>query len=342
VARTFNIRIQFAAAGVLAAVVMLFAAGHAQAASYPSGGSTFTGNAEGWSVNGACVPINIPLVCEGSAEYNGTVGNPAGSLRGTQSVLLSALGLLNTSFTAESPVFVAKETGVGTLKLERSLDNSALLSLSPTLAYTATLVDKTGGSEQKALEESTGVTGFGAKEAAVSLVDGHHYAIKIAATTSSNVAGVGLTGKIFTGFDNIAVVDPAGPNSNNGNDGNNGNNGSNGQNGVTSAELRQIMQSSLVGPAVLRGNKILAKAKCPAKVGRACKITLVGHLTRRKVATARRVGTVAKGKKRPLPLRVKKNAKAKVKKSRTLLFKETVQAGKAHATVWKRLRLVKR
>lgn len=327
--------LQVAAAGALAVALLAIGPGQALGAVYPNGGSTFTGSAEGWKASGACIlPANLPLVCNGEGKYDGTTGNPAGSLESSTEILVNAGGLFKTTFAAESPPFRVGDGGAGALRLSRALDSGALLSLAPTTAYTVSLVDQTAGTEAANVIEETvsGTTPFAGKESSVTLAAGHNYVIKIAATTETNTAGVGLTGTIAARFDNVRLVGP----------GVNPGGGGNGS-ALTSSELRTIIQSSLVGPAVLmHGKRILAKAKCPPRIGRACAITLTGMLSRRKPATARRVGRVAKGKKRPLLLRVKPKAKARVKKANRLLFKETVRVGRVHATVYKRLRLIKR
>jgi hypothetical protein len=325
--------LQVASAGVLAAAFLAIGPGQALGAVYPKGGSTFTGGAEGWTVSGACtLPANLPLVCTGEGKYDGTTGNPPGSLEASAEILVNAGGAFKTTFAAESPPFKVGEGGAGAVRLSRSLDSGAVAALNPQTTYLVSLLDKTTGIESSVLEETiSGASAFSGKEDSVTLNAGDTYVIKITATTETTTAGAGLTGTIATRFDNVRLVGP-GVNPGGGNGG-----------ALTNSELRTILQSSLVGPAVLmHGKRVLVKAKCPARLGRACSITLTGMLSKRKPATARRVGRVAKGKKRPLRLRVKPRAKAKVMKARRLLFKETVRVGSAHATVYKRLRLIKR
>ena len=119
-----------------------------------------------------------------------------------------------------------------------------------------------------------------------------------------------------------------------------GANGSGG--GVSSARLESLLQSSLVGPATLKGNKLSVKAECPTKIGATCTISLQGMLNRHKAATAGRKAKVKKGKTRKFPLTVKPAARATVKTKSKLLFKETVKVGKAKATVYKTLKLVRK
>jgi hypothetical protein len=259
---------------------------------------------------------------------------PAGLARGERGNPAQHRRLFKTTFAAESPAFKVADGGAGAVRLSRSLTSGALLSLSPDTAYKVSLLDKTTGIETTALEETvSGESPFAGKEGPVTLNAGDTYVIKIAATTETTTAGIGLTGTIVTRFDNVRVVGSA---SSTGGPGGPGNT-------LTNSELRTIVQSSMIGPAVLiRGKRVLAKAKCPALVGRACSITLTGMLSKRRPATAHRVGRVAKGRKRAMLLRVRPRAKARVMKARRLLFKETVRVGSARATVYKRLRLIKR
>jgi hypothetical protein len=115
--------------------------------------------------------------------------------------------------------------------------------------------------------------------------------------------------------------------------------------GLTNAQLLSLISAhnaSLIGPATLKGNKLTVRTRCPAKVGRTCRIAVQGLLSRHKAATSKRKVTVRKDKTKRAVLRVKPKALTKLAKKRKLLFKETVRAGKAHATVYKRLKLIRR
>ena len=118
---------------------------------------------------------------------------------------------------------------------------------------------------------------------------------------------------------------------------------STGSGGVSSARLESLIRSSsLVGPAVLKGNRLTVKAGCPKKVGTTCTLTLQGQLTKKKAATTARRARVKEGKRKQFALKVKPASLAKVKTKKKLLFKETVRAGKARATVWKSIKLVRK
>jgi hypothetical protein len=345
------------------AALLVLAVGSASAATY--GGSTFTGSAEGWKqANSECKLLNLlelPLVCTASGGYDGTTGAPPGSYAVDTNIPLNLIGVFKSDVTAESPTFTAAGSGSGTLSLSRSFVPGGLLPLTPQFTYTAYLVDKTTNTKQKAITETVNEeVPFATKVGGVSLVAGHSYAIEIEAGATSTVASIGLLGGEAAGrFDNVVVTGPGGeetppgnPNPPNGKPGDNGGNGEGGEGanganggagGVSSARLESLIRSSsLVGPAVLKGNRLTVKAGCPKKVGVTCTLTLQGQLTKKKAATTARRARVKQGKRKQFALKVKPAALAKVKVQKKLLFKETVRAGKARATVWKSIKLVRK
>ena len=336
------------------AVLIIIASGQATAATYPGGGSTFTGGSEGWTGKSSCTllgALEVPLVCTASGAYDGTAGNPAGSFAAKTSIPINVVSLFKSEVTAESPDFVANEGGAGAVRLERQFVPGTLVSLNPKLEYTATLVDKSSGQRQKAVTETLEAgSAFVGKEGAVSLVAGHTYAIQIAATTSSTVASVGLLGgESIARFDNVVVTGPGstpGPNpcaGCEGGKGGEGGEGGNGAGGLSSSQLSTLMQSQgLTGPAVLSGSRISVKANCPAKVGTTCKVTVQGLIKKGKPATNSRSSKIKQGKTKKLALKVKPPLKAQVKAKKRLLFKMTVKAGSAKATVYKSLKLIKK
>jgi hypothetical protein len=352
---------------VSGAALLIPVFGHASAATYPGGGSTFTGSTEGWKVASSpeksCKALGLlEILCTNAAEYDGTMGVPAGSYEVKTNVTLNLLGLFKSDLTAESPTFTAVGSGAGSLALARAFSPGLLLNLGPQFTYTANLVDKTTNTKQKAITETVeGEVPFAVKSGAVSLTAGHSYAVQIETSTSSTVAAVGLLGEAVGHFDNVSVTGPDAPSTPGGNDGANGGNGGNGgaggggeeggsgrkggngSGGVSSARLESLIRSSsLIGPAVLKGNRVSVKAKCPTKVAATCTISLQGMLTRKKAATAGRKAKVKVGKTKNFALSVKPAARKVVKTKSKLLFKETVKAGKAKATVYKSIKLVRK
>lgn len=337
------------AVAVLAAAVLALAAGQARAASYPGGGSGFTGGPEGWTPGPAS--CSVPVLCNANAGYDGANGNPPGSLALNTNILLNALGLVTSNATFVSPDFVAKEGGSATLSLERQIGSSNILDLAPQGSYTVTLIDRTSGVSTAAITDTvtSAETAFAGKNGGVKVVDGHTYAIEIAAQASSSLANLGLFGSTALRFDNVALTvgttgGGGGGGGGGGNDGKGGGGAGGGSNAgaMTNRQLTQLIQGNgLPGSAVLRGNRLIVKAKCPARVGRACRVTVQGLVKRGRPATNRRLGNIGKGKSRKFVLRVKPKQRAKVRGKQRLLFKQTVKAGKAKATVYKRLKLVK-
>jgi hypothetical protein len=326
----------------LAVVAMLLlTAGQAQAATtvYPAGGSTFTGGAEGWQTTTASCTVNLPALCTADGGYDGANGNSPGSLAANTAFTVNLLSLFQATVTLQSPDFTVADGGPGTLRLERQFVPGDLVDVSPQLTYTETLIDRTAGTQVTPLTETvTGASPFTAKNAAVPVTAGHTYAISISAVTSSTVVGTDLllSAKTNARFDNVSLSTGGGG----GGSGENG--GSGGGGNLGDSRLLSLIDGSLVPPATLSGNKIAVKAKCPAKVGTTCRITLRGVLSKKKPATSSRKAKVAKGKTKRFVLRVKPSGLKKVSQSKRLLFKETVRADGAKATVYKRLKLVHR
>ncbi|HEY1854276.1 MAG TPA: hypothetical protein VGG40_06775 [Solirubrobacterales bacterium] len=330
-------------AGALALLLMAIAAGPARAATY--GSSTFSGSLEGWeAVKSECKVLGVvelELLCKNENGYDGGNGNPAGALSSKGKVLLNIGGVFKSDTTWESPAFTVAEGGQGAVNLQRAFDPGGLAELNPTLSYTATLVDKTSGQRQEAIKESlTATSTFASKSAGISLVAGHRYAVVLETDISASLAGVSL-GASAGQFDNISVTGPGeGGGGSNGN-GSNGSNGGEGASDLTDSRLESLLKSSLSGSAAVKGNRVFVKAKCPAKVGVACKVTVQGLLKKGRPATAPRTAKIAKGKSKQLVLKLKPKLNKVLAKRRNLLFKETVKAAKAKATVYKRLKLIR-
>jgi hypothetical protein len=315
--------------------VLLLVGGQAQAAVYPSGGSSFSGGPQGWQVTEA--DCDAESLCTASGGYDGGDGNPPGSLAADTTVALNLLSTFESSITLQSPDFTVQDGRLGTLHLDRQFAPGSLVDLAAETSYEVTLIDRTSGRESTPLDEAIDeASGFVGKDAAVTVVPGHVYAISIATTTTSSVAGTGLLGgTTSTRFDNVELAVPgdgAGASSKSGGGGD----------GLSDRQLLSTIQGSLVGPAALKGKRLLVKARCPATIGRACRVTLQGLLQKRRAATTRRTAKIGKGKTKRIVLKVKPKAKGRVTPRKRLLFKQTVAAGPARATAFKRLRLIHR
>lgn len=350
------------------AALLVLAVGQASAATYPGGGSTFTGSAEGWKVAASpakqCKLLGLLEACANDAAYDGSTGVPAGSFAVKTNIPINLITGFKSELTAESPVFTASGSGTGSLALARSFAPGGLVNLTPQFTYTAYLVDKTTNARQKAVTETVeGEVPFATKSGGVTLTAGHTYVVQIETTDSASVLSLNLFGGEAIGrFDNVVVTGPDASGNSGGNGGANGGNGANGGDGgagdeggaggnggkgnaggVSSARLESLVKSSgLVGAATLKGNRLSVRAKCPAKVGTTCTLKLQGLLNRKKPATAARRARVKKGKVKNFALVVKPAARKVVHKRTRLLFKETVRAGKAKATVYKTIKLVRK
>lgn len=321
---------------VVAAAALTAAPAQAATDVYPAGKGTFSGGPQGWMTTAASCNLGAPL-CTAEGAYDGSAGNPAGSYAANTTIALNVLTLFKSTVTVQSPDFTVAAAGDATFHLDRQLVGGALVDLAPEVTYTVDLLDRTAGTQTEVMTETLAANpDFVGKDHAVSVKAGHTYAIAITAVTSSTVAGAGLLGGT-TSFrlDNVSLsVQTSGA----------GGGGGGAGGTLTNQQLQQLISGngSLLGPAILKGNKLSVKVRCPKKVGRTCKVALVGLLKKGKPATAVRKAALRKGKTKKLVLKVKPKALPKVKARKKLLFKQTVRAGKAKAVVFKRLKLIKR
>lgn len=388
-----NLRRAAAIGGIATAILLATTVGQAAAATYPAGPSTFTGSAEGWVVKEAA--CNVPILCTASGGYDGTAGNPPGSIAANSNISLTLLSLFSARVIYESPAFTVAKGGSSTLQLERAFAPGGLLALAPTVNYSVSLLDKTAGTQTRVITETVSeAVGFGGVSGAVSTVAGHEYAISITAVTSSSVLGTGLlAGNTSARFDNVGLTvgaegetgpqgetgpagekgapgsngadgtdgingspgaegkaGPEGKSGSNGKDGANGSNGANGKDGtdaegnggvLTSSALATMAGSSL-SEASVKGSHVYVGAKCPAKAGAPCKISVQGLLTKSKVATSMRTARVGQGKAKQFVLQIRPAARAQVAAAKSLRFKVTMKVGTVEASVYKTLTLVRR
>ncbi len=329
------------------AALLVLAVGQASAAVYPNGGSSFTGGAEGWKVaSSECKALGLleVLCTTNGSGYDGTAGAPAGSFANDAQIPVNAAGAFKAAFVNESPAFTAAAGGAGTLSLARQFVPGGLISLTPTFTYSAYLVDKSTNAKQKALTETFEAEApFATRSGSVSLTAGDTYVVQIEAMTTASSL-VGLLTETTSRFDNVAVTGPGGAGGNPGESGGGGggNGGEGGAGGVSSARLENLLRSSLIGPAVLKGNKLTVKAKCPAALRATCTLGITGLLSKKKAATTARKAKVKKAKTKRFVLKVKPAALKKVRTKSKLLFKEQAKVGKSRATVYKTLKLVRK
>lgn len=328
---------------VLAAVLALGAlAVPAGAATdvYPAGGGEFNGGAEGWEVTSAA--CNVAVLCTASGGYDGSDGRPAGSLAADTHIGLNLLSLFTSTVTLQSPDFKAATVGSASIHLDRRFSQGSLVDLAPQLDYRVELIDRTSGKRSTLLSETlTSSTDWGGVDGPATLKAGRTYALAITAVTSSNVVGTGLlSGSTSARFDNVALTVGSERASGGGGPGAGG--GAGGSGTSFAARLAALAPATLASPAKLKGKRLFVKARCPKKVGRACRVTVRGLLKKRKPATTTRTVKIAKGKTKRIVLRVKPRARGKVATRKRLLFKVRVRAGKDQAVAFKRLKLIRR
>jgi hypothetical protein len=324
-----------------ATLLMLLSAGQAGAAStYPAGGGTFSDGAQGWQVTEAS--CNVPYLCSANGGYDGGNGDPPGSIAANTAIALNLGSLFKSTVTVQSPDFTVGDAGAATLHLDRQFAPGSLVDLAAETSYAVTLIDRTAEKKSVPVAETiSAASGFTGKDATVTVATGHTYAISIATETSSSVAGTGLLGgSTSTRFDNVSLALGSGGGGSDG-DGGNGK-GGRGGGSLTDQRLLSAIQGSLAAPATLKGKRLLVKARCPAKIGHACRVTVQGLLKKRKAATTTRVVKIAKGKAKRIVLTVKPKAAKKVAPRKRLLFRETVKARGAKATVYRHLKLIRR
>jgi len=325
----------------------LLLAGRAQAATavYPDGGSGFTSSSEGWTPGGAsCDPV--ALLCTPEAAYDGTAGNPPGSISARTTVTVNVASLFSGTETWNSPPFtvpVGSVTGAS-LRLERAFDAGGLVDVAPKATYAVTLHDLSAGTAAVVLNEEVGKgdSTFAPRAGAASVVGGHAYQLSIEATTAQSTASLSLlSGTTNLRFDNVGlrVEAAAGTASGSGGD---DNGGSGKFSSLNDSQLLSLLRATAAAPATLKGNRLFVKVSCPAKIGRACRIGAQGLLSRRKAATTKRTVKVPKGRSKQIVLRVKPKAKGKLAKRSRVLVREAVHAGSAHATLYRSRALIRR
>jgi hypothetical protein len=341
--------------GAACLALMAFSASAGAATTvFPAGGSGFNTGPEGWTPGvSSCAPIG--LLCTAEAAYEPGVGNPPGSIAAKTTLTLNAIDLFKGTESWTSPQFTvpAGEVTGASVRLDRAFDPGGLIEVGPKANYTVTLKDLTTGSASTPLSEelTTADTAFVNRSGAATVVGGHSYQLSIEATTAQSVLAVSLlTGTTAVRFDNVGLLvqtaaggggTGGGPGGGGGGTGG-GSGGSNSGSSLTDSQLHSLIQSSLSGTATFKGKHVFVRVKCPAKVTRFCKISVQGFLKKGQAATSMRTARVGKGKTKRFVLQVRPKARAQVAMRKRLLFKETVRAGKAKASVYKSLELVRR
>lgn len=168
------------------------------------------------------------------------------------------------------------------------------------------------------------------------MVGGHKYRLSIESVTAQSTLSLSLvSGTTNLHFDNVGLtVRSSSGGGGKGGGGGNGKGPNSNSGSLSDRRLFSLLSNGAAGPAVLKGNRLLVKVGCPARVGHACRIAAQGLLGERKPATAKRTVKVAQGTGKRVVLRVKPKARGKVAKRKRLLVREKVRAGGAKATLY--------
>lgn len=364
------------AAATASLSLALAATATAAESSYPpdAGARDFSSGPGGWQESvdfgGVCV---APVVCPTVANSH----EPSGGAGGGSFIRSSYAGVVGVqsiggAATAiwESPQFVY--TGAGgedarsvQLTLSRRADVAELLAVEGNSAtYSVQLLNVNTGAELTLVDAASlaGAEGWTATAAASvkasRLVAGDTYRLRI--LTEYRTGTSVLVGGSADYDDVVLGASTVGANGEDGSD-----DGKGGSGGMSSEDLSSLMRASGIGDfatlvgtgaggangkdgssganggAAATAKRLLVKLRCPAKVGRTCKIKAQGLLNKRRPATFVKRVSIPKGKARKVALRLKPKAKGKVAKRKFIRVKAKVRAGKASATVVKRLRLIR-
>jgi hypothetical protein len=326
-------------------VALLAVAGTAPAATvtYPGGGSGFDNGGEGWCAGAAsCTPTE--LLCSSEAVYDATTGKPPGSIAAKTTVTVNLVGLFKGIATWNSPQFTVPVDAItdAEVRLDHAFDPGGLVDLEPVASYEVTLSDLTSGASTTALtgELDGEDDAFTASSAPVAVVGGHTYRLTIDTETAQSTLALSLlNGTTSLRFDNVGLA----VHSASGGGDKGGGSGGKGSSSSSNRRLFSLFSAgSASSPAVLKGNRLLARVSCPAKIGHSCRIGAQGLLSKRKPATGKRSVKFGKGKGKLVALSVKPKARQKLAKRKRLLVRERVSAGKARATVYKLRKLIRR
>lgn len=361
-------------AAVTASLSLALAATAAAAeSSYPpdAGARDFSAGPGGWQESvdfgGVCVaPVVCPTVANshqpsGGADGGGFIRSSYLGVVGVQSIGGAATGIW------ESPQFVY--TGAGgenarsvQLTLSRRADVAELLAVEGnSAAYSVQLLNVNTGAKLTLIDDATlaGATGWTTTQAAsvnASRIDaGDTYRLRI---LTEYRTGTSVLVRGSADYDDVVLgASTVGANGKDGDD------GKGGGGGISSEDLSSLMRTSgigdfatLIGAGGANGNdgnsganggaattakRLLVKLRCPAKVGRTCRIRAQGLLGKRRPATFVKRVSIPKGKAKKVSLRLKPKAKSKVAKRKFIRVRAKVRAGKTSATVVKRLRLIR-
>jgi hypothetical protein len=92
----------------------------------------------------------------------------------------------------------------------------------------------------------------------------------------------------------------------------------------------------------MRGKWVIVRVRCPRRVERACRTTVLGKIGKRLSVTRRRGFRVGRGKVRLVALRVKARFRDRVRRRKRLLIVQRVRVGGELATFARSRVLIRR
>lgn len=317
-----------------------------------AGAREFASSAAGWtgssSSGGLCVPVLLcPAVTNSYQGSGGASGGGDGYLRTRLASLLGAAS--DSSGIWTSPAFTYRGAGGEkpdslTLTLKHRAKVDTLLGVAGNSAdYSVQVLEGASGDARAAVPVNRESLVDGSKWVGSSpvrvnpdnLTLGGTYRIRI---ISRFVSGVSVIPGATADYDNVLlravhVTPPS--------NGQNGQNGHDAGSGLSIQEVRAIIEKGLPGSAVVSGNRIFIRLRCPSRVKGRCRYGVVG-LARRGGArvTLPRFARIDGSKTKRLGLSIRPGARSTIMGKKRQLFRIRVRALGRTTTYFKQLRLV--
>lgn len=201
-----------AAVAAIAAFALLAGAAEAATTTYPSGGSSFDADADGWTGSDASCAMTsgVSVTCSASTAYDAG----GGSLATDVDVTVNVLGLFSGSAVWTSPAFTIPAgmnvTG-SSLAFDAAFAAGGLLNLGLASQLDVTLADQTdAGTTPVATvvldDRDTTLAPQGGALPAGAIEGGHTYRLLVRTTTTSSLSSAGLLGSARTSLDDVALA----------------------------------------------------------------------------------------------------------------------------------------
>jgi len=318
------------------------------------GARDFASGPAGWvgssSTGGLCVPALLcPAVTNSFKDSGGASGSGDGYLQTRLGSLLGAAS--DSSGIWTSPAFTYSGAAGATpdrltLTIKHRANVDTVLGVAGNSADFSVQVLEGGSGDEKAVapvnhqplidgSKWVGISPVSVDPSSLSL--GGTYRIRI---VSRFVSGVSVIPGATADYDDVQLravkVEPR-----NGQNGQNGHDGQNAGTGLSINEVRSIIEKGLPNSAVMTGNRIFIKLRCPSRVKGRCRYGVVG-LARRGGArvTLPRFARIHGSRTKRLGVTVRPGARQIVGTKGRQLFRIRVRALGRTTVYFKQLRLV--